>query len=54
MALRLRPTDHPEARELPAPVIRDLAGRLAIALFVGTADPALATPPVDLPAVAGR
>jgi hypothetical protein len=44
----------PEARELTAPVIRDLAARLVIPLFVGTADPAMTTPTVDVPAVAGR
>jgi len=48
------PTDAPEARDIPGPVIRELAVRLAIPLFVGAADPALTTPAVDVPTVAGR
>ncbi len=44
----------PEFRRLAVPAIRDLAGRLAVSLFVGRPDPALNPPPVDLPAVNGR
>ena len=48
------PNGSPEGRELGASVIHELAFRLVIPLFVGTADPALATAPLDVPAVAGR
>jgi len=41
-------------RALAAAVIRDLAVRLAIPLFVGRSDPGTAAPPVELPAVIGR
>jgi hypothetical protein len=44
----------PEFRLLAVTAIRDLAGRLAISLFVGRPDPALNPPPVELPAVNGR
>jgi hypothetical protein len=44
----------PEARELTASAIRDFAERMVVPLFVGRADPGLATPTVDVPAVAGR
>lgn len=44
----------PTLRLLAAPAIRDLAGRLAIPLFIGHADPGLNAPPVELPAVIGR
>jgi hypothetical protein len=44
----------PAYRRLAAAAIQDVASRLVISLFVGCPDPALATPPVDRPAVAGR